>query len=990
MNKSVKILQILFFLFIGSMGAQMAFAQTSAVWNGTVNTAWYTNNPLANEFTITTAEQLAGLRQLVNSGTNFRNKTIKLGANIALNNTTNWQNWASSPPARTWVPIGTNTNRFNGTFDGVGFTVQGVYINRGVNVDIANDNQGLFGSIGEDGIIKNLGVISSYIKGCGAIGGIAGNNYGTITNSYSSGVMLTGRWRLGGLVGVNSGNIISSYSTGTVEGFDGNAGGLVGLNIGGIRTSYSTGSLEGDSHIGGFVGTNSGTISDSYSIGAVKCGVTPGPRAYCGGFAGALYDGKIHNCYSTGKITDAASWFKSNIGGFIGENENVNLVKFFEKFGEFFGAEPGKKIGNAVGTWVAGTSVINNSYYDIQTSERSKAIGSGTASNRVTGKSTADMKRQTTFATWDFNRTWGINSTRNNGYPHLRDFYIASSSSGSSSSSASSSSSSSIPSYHIFAYHGKEAENTPTIYGGYIHAYTYNGATASNPKDEYSDGILGFSDGVAKLWNVELNPVSDSYSGAVISMHNETTGIPNIAECEKISYYYKGDPHWFLLEFEKDLCANPTLADDNKWGLAVTPAQNTWTKRTVDLTTLGLARSWQGAGCGGATGNVNAVHVDLKKVTNISWAFDDNINGSKQNLMIANVACLTTSGGAIADTAPPEDITVTNGWPIPSYHIFAYQGKNAEFNTTAYGGYMTSFVYNGAIANNPENKDIAGLLGFVEGVAKLRDVTLADPDKYSGAGINIDNKTLGKPNIADCNEISYYYKGDPHWFLVEFQKNLCDDPALADDNKWGLEVTPAQNGWTKKTIDLTTLKMPRSWQGAGCGGEDGNTGAVPVDLAKATKISWVFDDNVNNGTSKNLMIANVACLTPRGGAIADSAPPEDITVTSGWQSSSSSSGTDTPSSSSVTPSSSSSDGGTPIRLPQIATANQATQIRNGINLQATNNAMVEVFNLKGNLIGRQNFKGGVYVVSFGHLPKGMYIIKTSFGSEKQILRVPVR
>ncbi|MCL2281898.1 MAG: T9SS type A sorting domain-containing protein, partial [Fibromonadales bacterium] len=65
-------------------------------------------------------------------------------------------------------------------------------------------------------------------------------------------------------------------------------------------------------------------------------------------------------------------------------------------------------------------------------------------------------------------------------------------------------------------------------------------------------------------------------------------------------------------------------------------------------------------------------------------------------------------------------------------------------------------------------------------------------------------------------------------------------------------------------------------------------------------------------------------------------------------------------------------------------------IYNGINLQATSNATVEIFNLKGNLISRQSFDSGVYTVPLGHLPKGMYIVMVKFDSEKQILRVAVR
>jgi len=77
-------------------------------------------------------------------------------------------------------------------------------------------------------------------------------------------------------------------------------------------------------------------------------------------------------------------------------------------------------------------------------------------------------------------------------------------------------------------------------------------------------------------------------------------------------------------------------------------------------------------------------------------------------------------------------------------------------------------------------------------------------------------------------------------------------------------------------------------------------------------------------------------------------------------------------------------------IPNLITANQATQLRNGLNLQSAHIATVEIFNLKGTSISKQNFGSGVYTVSFGHLPKGMYIVKVSFGREKQILRIPVR
>ena len=83
------------------------------------------------------------------------------------------------------------------------------------------------------------------------------------------------------------------------------------------------------------------------------------------------------------------------------------------------------------------------------------------------------------------------------------------------------------------------------------------------------------------------------------------------------------------------------------------------------------------------------------------------------------------------------------------------------------------------------------------------------------------------------------------------------------------------------------------------------------------------------------------------------------------------------------------DDGTPIRLPQIASNNKVTQIRNGLNLQLNDNAVLEIYGLKGNLISKQNFKSGVYTISLNHLPKGMYIVKATFGNKKQVLRIPV-
>ena len=66
-----------------------AFAEGTSVdnWDGTADTSWYTSAPDASEYHISTAEQLAGLAQLVNDKATpvlFGGKTIYLDNDLDL------------------------------------------------------------------------------------------------------------------------------------------------------------------------------------------------------------------------------------------------------------------------------------------------------------------------------------------------------------------------------------------------------------------------------------------------------------------------------------------------------------------------------------------------------------------------------------------------------------------------------------------------------------------------------------------------------------------------------------------------------------------------------------------------------------------------------------------------------------------------------------------------------------------------------------------
>ncbi|MBE6673286.1 MAG: hypothetical protein E7599_07200, partial [Ruminococcaceae bacterium] len=126
-----------------------------AAWTGSVDTTWY--NTTDTEFTLTTAEQLAGLATLVNGGNSFEGKTVKLGANVDLNNAN-------------WTPIGKSGATFKGTFIGTGYTISNLKAVGAAGV-------GLFGRTFVGAHIEGVTVQNAYVSGTDYVGVIVGGGY---------------------------------------------------------------------------------------------------------------------------------------------------------------------------------------------------------------------------------------------------------------------------------------------------------------------------------------------------------------------------------------------------------------------------------------------------------------------------------------------------------------------------------------------------------------------------------------------------------------------------------------------------------------------------------------------------------------------------------------------------------------------------------------------------------------------------------------------
>jgi rhodanese-related sulfurtransferase len=209
----------------------------------------------------------------------------------------------------TWEFEGTP---FTGVFNGNGYMISHLTIQ-------GQGYLGLFGQLESGANIMNLGVVDVNVTDSGLyIGGLAAENKGSITVSYSTGE-IHGDRSVGGLVGYNSGNgeIINCSSNCTVSGFE-NIGGLLGHNFSGwVTRCFSTGLVTGTEDVGGLVGDNDANIDNSLwddnDTNITDC------------FWDMETSTRAHSEGGTGKTTaemQTASTFVEAGWDFVGETEN--------------------------------------------------------------------------------------------------------------------------------------------------------------------------------------------------------------------------------------------------------------------------------------------------------------------------------------------------------------------------------------------------------------------------------------------------------------------------------------------------------------------------------------------------------------------------------------------------------------------------------------------------------------------------------------------
>ena len=176
-------------------------------------------------YQISNAGQLYWFAELVNSGDD--DCDAALTADITINAD------MSAKDKLQWTPIGLYTSAreyvsYNGTFDGAGYTIYGLYYE---DTAYTGRNAGFIGTLGAEGSVVNLTLADSVIIGSTEIGGIVSHNYGEILGCTQSGTV-AGTGATGGIVCRNMGLLLNCINIGSVTGAT--TGGVAAENNGEI------------------------------------------------------------------------------------------------------------------------------------------------------------------------------------------------------------------------------------------------------------------------------------------------------------------------------------------------------------------------------------------------------------------------------------------------------------------------------------------------------------------------------------------------------------------------------------------------------------------------------------------------------------------------------------------------------------------------------------------------------------------------------------
>lgn len=284
-----------------------AFAEDAApdAWDGTADTSWYVGHESDTVYHITTAEQLAGLAEVINkenAPASFEGKTVYLDNDLDL-------------AGHEWISIGNGLAKqnatqydpdwyysFNGTFDGQGHVIYNLYSHDSLFGEERDCYMsGLFGQVFH-GKVMNLGVADADIW----VDPVDTSTAKGILVDFLDGSVIENCWTSGSIAGGSS--------------FEKNVGGLVGCTVYGNKEPATTSSRISGCYSTATITGNYGSSSNAY------------PPAFqmrhfdsLGGIIGGPLFGHvdIDNCWFDGKIV--VNSIQADVGGIIGYVDDANI-----------------------------------------------------------------------------------------------------------------------------------------------------------------------------------------------------------------------------------------------------------------------------------------------------------------------------------------------------------------------------------------------------------------------------------------------------------------------------------------------------------------------------------------------------------------------------------------------------------------------------------------------------------------------------------------
>lgn len=234
-----------------------------------------------------------------------RNGDYILLRSLDFNSDASYDNPANKPLFTTgdgWIQLSNAATTWNGTFDGDGYTISNLYINKAVTYN------SFFGYCSATSDIKNVGFIDAWCSVYSYGGVLCGLNRGALTNVYATGY-LQGMHQVGGLCGGSwyaDSVILKCWTDVEVHGNINHVGGLVGYHHkGSIDQSYTLGDVYGRrAYIGCFIGENQSlpaTITNCYARGDAHKTTTDASTTI-GNFCGRMQTATMSDCYATGRV----------------------------------------------------------------------------------------------------------------------------------------------------------------------------------------------------------------------------------------------------------------------------------------------------------------------------------------------------------------------------------------------------------------------------------------------------------------------------------------------------------------------------------------------------------------------------------------------------------------------------------------------------------------------------------------------------------------